>query len=83
MNKLRSKASTSQTVIKQSNSDDNLYTEDPPRVYKLAREKQSLSPLRKNSDGDHSKDFHYKGNFQDLQPFYKKEGKYRIASNLS
>jgi len=34
-------------------------------------------------DAHSSKEFAYKGNFGDLQPFIKREGKYGMASNSS
>lgn len=51
-------------------------------MYKLARKKQSLSPPR-NLDQDSSMEYVYKGNYQDLDPFFKRDGKYRMTANLS
>ena len=48
-------------------------------VSKLSRD----SSLSNGKNDDPSKDFHYKGNMQDLKPFLQKEGKYRISSNVS
>ena len=52
---------------------------DPPRVYKLVREKQKQAPIEQDRD----KDYVYRGNQLDLQPLFVKEGKYRIPGNLS
>lgn len=52
-----------------------------PRVYQLAqlKKKASLGDLTSGS----SQGFAYKGNVHDLQPFFKREGKNRLAANES
>ena len=55
--------------------------ENAPRVYKLARQKQSESPQR--SELNINGQYHYKGNQKDLEAFLNRGGKYRLRGNQS
>lgn len=76
---LKSKKSSEELNEYEQGERSRLHSSDPPRVYKLVREKQKNSPSRPE-DG---KEYVYRGNYQDLQPMFAREGRYRLPANLS